>query len=276
MKFNRYILMDPETGGEPQGGGGAPVGDPAATNLPSDPVPEATGFSVKPEDLQDGKFGGKWSSPTEMAEHIKNIEDKYATLNREITDKSKQSDADIALTAKEQQTKQLQNDTIRDLAPKFIEGGMVVTEEIKAALIETGLTEMEIKVGAYELKEALDKNAVYVGGQENYNIIMDYHAENMNDDEKRAFNHTIQDPKHSQALMLGLQIMYEKKLAEGKAQPTGRVRGDGPVIINSIKPYETKQELLRDKTYADSRTASKADKDKYRQRLAITPDKVWR
>lgn len=273
------MLMDPATGGDPQGGGdGAPAGDPAvpATNLPSDPAPAATGFEVKPEDLQDGKFAGKWSSPTEMAEHIKSIEDKYATLNREITDKSKQSDADIALTAKEQQTKQLQNDTIRELAPKFIEGGMVVTEEIKAALVETGLTEMEIKVGAYELKEALDKNASYVGGQENYDIIMDYHAQNMTADEKRKFNHTIQDPNHSQALMLGLQVMYEKNVGKGEAQPAGRVRGDGPVIINSIKPYETKQELLRDKTYADSRTASKADKVKYRERLAITPDKVWR
>ena len=263
--------MDPEAGGEPQGGGGAPP----ATNLPSDPAPVA--FEVKPEDLQDGKFGGKWDTPTQMADHIKAIEDKYANLKREVADTTKQTDADIATTVAEQQAKQKQEDVMRELAPAFIEGGMVVTDEIKAALVEAGLTEMEIKVGAYELKESLDKNASYVGGQENYDIIMDYHAQNMTPEEKIQFNHSIQDPNHSQALMVGLQVMYERSVGDGgNTQPTDRVRGNGPASVNSIKPYESKAELLKDKRYADSRTASSADKAKYRQRLAITPDKVWR
>lgn len=280
MKFKQQFmlpLMNQETGGEPQGGGGggAPAGEPPATNLPSDPAPAT--FSVNPEDLQDGKFGGKWSSPTEMADYIKNIEDKHANLVRDIANNTKQTDEEIATAAEQTKQKQKQDATIRELAPAFIENGMVVTDEIKAALLETGLTEMEIKVGAYELKEALDKNASYVGGQENYDIIMEYHAQNMTPEEKVAFNHSIQNPNHSQALMVGLQTMYEKSLAEsGDEQPSGdRFRGDN---INSvgIKPYESKSELLKDKRYADSRSASSADKEKYRQRLAVTPDKVWR
>ena len=270
--------MEEENGGVPPTGGGAENTPPSG--LPSDNVPPAEGgvsFEIKPEDLQDGKFGGKWESPQQMADHIKSIEDKYANLKRDVTSQEQQTDEEIAATAAEVQKQQVQDDTVKELLPEFLKNGMVVTDEMKAKLVETGLSEQDIKLGAYEFKEAIDKNANYVGGKENYDIIMDYHAENMTDDEKRAFNHSIQDPKNSQALMVGLQTMYEKAQAENPEQPQtlqDRVRGN-PVQNNAIKPYENKQELLKDKKYADSRAASAADKAKFRARLATTPENVW-
>lgn len=282
FKFNNYVLMTQEGGGNPaaQGGGGEnPPAEPPS-GLPSDNQPPAEGgvsFEIKPEDLQDGKFGGKWESPQQMADHIKSIEDKYAGLKREVTDTTKQTDDEIAATAAELQTKQAQEQTIKDILPDFIENGMIITDEMKAALIETGLSEQDIKLGAYEFKEALDKNASYVGGKENYDIIMDYHAKNMTDEEKISFNHSIQNPNNSEALMVGLQVMYEKSLSEKPEEGNGdRIRGNNIASTSSIKPYENKAELMRDKKYADSRVASSADKAKYKQRLAITPDKVWR
>lgn len=251
----------------------APVAD-DTTNLPSDPKP--TVFEVNADDLQDGKFQGKWDNPQQMADYIKSIEDKHANLTRDIANGNKETDAEIAATASDIQKQQLQEDTIRELAPAFIEGGMVITDEIKAALIETGLTEMEIKVGAYELKESLDKNASYVGGKENYDIIMNHHAETMTPEQKAQFNHSIQDVNNSEALMIGLQVMYEKSLGESTSETTvDRVRGN--VVSNkSIEGYASKQELLKDKKYADSRNASASDKAKFRQRLGLTPDNVWR
>lgn len=254
----------------------APVEEPSG--LPSDNVPQDEGsvsFEIKPEDLQDGKFGGKWETPQQMAEHIKNIEDKYSSLKRDVTNQEKQTDEEIATTAAEIQKQNLQTSTVKELLPEFLNNGMVVTDGMREKLIETGLTEQDIKLGAYEFKEAVDKNASYVGGKENYDIIMDYHASNMSDDDKKAFNHSIQDPKNSQALMVGLQTMYERAQSRNPEEVnTDRVRGN-PVQNNAIQPYASKQELLRDKKYADSRVASASDKAKFKARLAATPEKVW-
>ena len=254
----------------------APVEEPSG--LPSDnqPIDEGSiSFEIKPEDLQDGKFAGKWETPQQMADHIKSIEDKYANLKRDVTTQEKQTDEEIATTAAEIQKKELQNNTVKELLPEFLDNGMVITDAMKDKLIETGLTEQDIKLGAYEFKEAIDKNASYVGGKENYDVIMDYHASNMSDDDKRAFNYSIQDPNNSQALMVGLQTMYERaQSANPDSVKQDRVRGN-PVQNNAIQPYASKQELLRDKKYADSRVASVSDKAKFKARLAATPENVW-
>ena len=273
------MLMTQETGGDVGGQGGGSTTPPAEpSGLPSDNQPPADGavsFEIKPEDLKDGKFMGKWASPQEMAEHIKAIEDKHAALNRDLTNQSKQTDEEIAATVAEIKAKETQQATVQSLLPEFLNNGMVVTDEMKEALTATGLTEQDIKLGAYEFKEAIDKNANYVGGKENYDLIMDYHAANMTDDEKRAFNHSVQDPNNSQALMVGLQTLYEKAQLENPNQaPVDRVRGN-PTQNNAIQPYANKAELLKDKKYADSRVASASDKAKFRARLNATPENVW-
>ena len=81
MKFNQHVLLEPEVGGEPQATGGGstpppatPPADPAPSGLPSDQGDPAS-FEIKPEDLTDGKFQGKWSNPQEMADYIKTIEE---------------------------------------------------------------------------------------------------------------------------------------------------------------------------------------------------------
>jgi DNA integrity scanning protein DisA with diadenylate cyclase activity len=160
------------------------------------------------------------------------------------------------------------------MVPDYLANGMVITQEMQEALTEVGMTEQEIKLGAYELKEGLDKNASYVGGKENYDIIMDYHKVNMSDDQKRAFNHSIQDANNSEALMVGLQTMYERDSGNVDSTPVDRVRGNPAPA--TIQRYGNKAELLRDKKFADSRKASAADKAKYRARLAITPEDIWR
>jgi len=102
---------------------------------------------------------------------------------------------------------------------------------------------------------------------------MNYHAENMDDAQKKSFNHSIQDPSNSEALMVGLQAMYERSLGVEKPQ-TDRVRGD-VAQNNAIKPYETKADLMRDKSFADSKMASASDKARFRARLRLTNDNVW-
>lgn len=247
--------------------------DVEVSGLPSD-VDNQTTFSFDEADIKDGKFDGRWSNPKEMADYIKNMEDKHSALSREVADKTKADNAEIETTSTEVKAQQLKDETIESLIPEYIANGMVVTPEMQTALSEVGMTEQEIKLGAYELKEAIDKNSDYVGGQENYDIIMDYHAKTMTDDEKRSFNHSIQNTNNSEALMVGLQTMYERGSGDVDTAVPDRVRGNPTPA--TIQGYGNKAELLRDKKYADSRNASAADKTKYRARLAITPDNVWK
>ena len=248
-----------------------PVEEPSG--LPSD-VDNQTSFSFDEADIKDGKFDGRWSNPKEMADYIKTMEDKHSALNREVADKNKADDADIENTSAEVKAQQLKDDTVKAMIPEYLANGMVVTQEMQEALIEVGMTEQEIKLGAYELKEGMDKNASYVGGKENYDIIMDYHAANMTPEDKVQFNHSISNPNNSEALMIGLQAMYERASGDIDTAVPDRVRGNPAPA--TIQGYANKGELLRDKKFADSRSASAADKAKYKARLAITPENVWR
>jgi len=247
------------------------------SGLPSDVAENVSvkdGFtSVADEQFgENGRFRGRWNNPAEMADFIENLETKHSNMGREVADAKKAQVAEVETMANEAQTQQMQSDLVKSLVPEFIGNGMVVTDEMNQQLSEAGLTQDQIKIGAYELKEAQATNAGYVGGKENYDIIMDYHAKEMSDEQKVKFNHSIEDPNNSEALMVGLQTMYEKSL--GAVESTDRVRGN-VAPTNSVKPYENRADLFRDKTYADSTSSNKYDKARYKARLAITPSEVY-
>ena len=285
----KHILMTAEGGGDVSGQGGGdtpPVEIPDATTsgLPSDVAAgelDLSGFEISDElkgKFKDGKLNGRFANMDEVLNTLKNIEDKYSSLNRDLSDKEKADLKAVEQTAEEVKAKQTQQSLVEKLAPEFIKNGMVITDEMKTQLNEAGLSEEQIKLGAYEFKEALTKNQNYVGGEENYNIIMEHHAANMSVEEKKAFNHSIQNPANSEALMVGLQAMYEKSLSEDKeSKPSGdRVRGNVSQG-NSVQGYETRAELFKDKKYIDS-PVGKKDKGavaKYRAKLALTDVKVY-
>ena len=263
--------------------GTPPVTDPAA-NPAADPANQADPQSSLPSDAAaqqaqaeaDNVLPEKWKSVKEMADHIKNMEDKYSQLSREVGNKSQQELDDIARTQADIAKQSSQQAVISELVPEFMSNGMNVTEEMQTKLTESGLSLDQIKIGAYEMKDALTKNHSYVGGEENYNIIMEYHAANMTPEQKTSFNHSIQNPANSEALMIGMQTMYERSI--GQEQPDGdRVRGNANQNTGN-RGYETKAELFADKRYIDS-PAGKKDAGaitKYRAKLALTPDSVWK
>lgn len=243
------------------------------SGLPSD-VDSQTSFSFDEADIKDGKFDGRWSNPKEMSDYIKSMEDKHSALNREIADRAKADDIDIENVSVEVRAEQAKTDTLNSIVPDYLANGMVITDEMTAALAEAGVTEETMKLNAYERKDSIDKHSAIVGGQENYDIIMDYHAETMTPEDKAAFNRNVQDPRNSKALLVGLQVLYERASGDVDSTPADRVRGNP--TPTTIQGYENKADLLRDKKFADSRKASEADKTKYRARLSITPENVWR
>lgn len=281
--------MSEENGGEPIAqGGGAPsseaVEPPATTGLPSDVNSEKPSFKTElPEELrsridENGMLDGKYASVEDILYALKEIKDKHANLNRELADKEKKEEQEIDAVAKEAQLEQKRNTVIESLVPEFLSNGMVITPEMEEQLLEAGITKEQIELGAYKMKETIALHQSYVGGKEEYDKIMSYHAQTMSLEEKEAFNRTVNSGQHSEALFLGLKAMYEKRTATGQTstQNTDRIRGDASQ--GGIKPYATRQELFNDKRYIDS-PAGRNDagaKAKYKARLAVTPENVWR
>jgi len=251
------------------------------SNLPSDNVEQTfDGFAITDElkaKFKDGKLNGRFESIDDVLGTLKSIEDKYANLNRELSDAEKAQVAEVQQTQEQMQTETKRLDTIRELVPAFMENGMQLTPEMTAKLTEAGLTESEIKLGAYEMKETLSTHHEMMGGKENYDIVMAYHAEKMTDEQKIAFNNDIQSGNHSEALMLGLQAMYEKGVGHQEpSEPQDRFRGDNQAN-SSAKGYETKAQLFADKKYIDSPAGQKdaGAIARYRAKLAVTDSKVY-
>jgi len=270
MLIKKHIFMNENDGT----GGDLPAGDDAGqSGLPSDVDTQVSALekfsNLEEGDFEKGLFKGRWNNPAEMADYIKNMEDKYSNLNRDIKDKEKLSDEQIQSQADEVKTVQLKEQTILDIAPQFIENGMQLTDDMKAKLIETGLTETEIKLGAYEYKERFEKAYNTVGGKEEYDSMMKWANDGLSDEEKLDFNRGLESV-HSNFAIEGLHNRYKN---DNKVSQD-RVRGD-IAPTPSTTGYSTKAELFRDKTFADSNRASANDKAKYKARLVATDPKVY-
>jgi len=245
------------------------------SGLPSDtdnaPLAGIDAFKeVNEEDFTDGKFKGRWNNASEMADYIKNMEDKYSNLNRDIKDKEKADTAEITQQVKDIEVNQKKEDAILDIAQSFIDNGMSLSDEMKTKLSEAGISETDMKLGAYEYKERFETAYNTVGGKEEYDAMMSWASEGLSDAEKLDFNKGLES-SHSQFAIEGLHNRYKND------NPVDKDRVRGTVTpVNSIKGYETKAELFRDKAFADSNVATSNDKAKYKARLALTSDGVWK
>lgn len=247
-----------------------PVVEETESRLPSDVAERET---EQPKiDLPDG-----WKSVDEMAAYIKEMKDKYAQLNDKIAREKRATEADVNEVKSQVEKEALQTQTINELIPQFIENGMSLSDEMVSKLEETGLTREQIELGAYKYKEARQRNASYVGGEENFVQIMEYAKNNMSASDKESLSAIVDEftrkGMSTQPLMLGLKAMYEQAV-KPEAGNTDRVRGIP--TAGGVKPYETRQELFRDRAYIQGVGKNDAGAvAKYKARLAATPDSVW-
>jgi len=250
--------------------------EPEFSNLPSeqDEVVSAKDkfTQVSDDDFNEkGLFKGRWNNPQEMADYIKNIEDKHANTVRDMKDSEKRTETEIQTQAEELKVQQLKQDTVLELAPKFVENGMKLTDEMIAKLEETGLTETEIKLGAYEYKERFESAYNVVGGKQEYDTMMQWAVEGLTDAEKQEFNNDLGNAKVSKFAIEGL---YNRYKANNKDDNITRFRGQPSQ--GTVGGYSTRAELFKDKAFVDSNRATEADRAKYRARLRVTPDEVWK
>lgn len=219
----------------------------------------------------DGKLLGKYETLEQLADAHKNLQDKHAQYVEEVKNNEKNINTDIAA----QQVEAKKIETMQSLLPDFLNNNMQLTPEMETVLTEAGLDIRDVKLGALELRDRIATAHEVVGGKENYEAMMGWATQALNDADKAAFDKDIMSAQ-SRFAIKGLFQEYQTAVEKGETTPQQRLNGD--TTVRTVQPYASRQELMRDKAYIDSNAGKRdiAAQNAYKARLAITPDAVWR
>lgn len=246
---------------------------PSTSGLPSDNQPQDfSGFELNDETkakFKDGKLNGRFNNINEVLEKLKEAEDYKANNVRDQTNQQQTNQQEIDDAAALEATQATQQTTINEMLPQFIENNMELTADMEAKAVEVGIDIRDLKLGALELKDRVQKAHAVIGSSEEYNAMLAWGKENMTDSQKSAFDNDVTGGMSEYAIK-GLHADY--KAAGGVNAP--RIAGE--TFTNSIKPYADRQELFKDREYLRSAAGKRdtAAKQRYNDRLKATSDAV--
>ncbi len=242
--------------------------------LPSDEV-ETPSFDTYLENnrSENGKLFGRFDTPEQALDHFREQEVKHTNNMRDLKDEQKQhvQDEQSVQDAKQQETDRIQK--LGELTPAFIENGMNMTPELKQAIMDGGLSEAEVELGAYKLRDSIDRAYSVVGGKEEYTAMLQSEVvQSMDDETKAEFDLAIKSMIGGKSTMgvLAIEGMY----ARYKAGDSGEVvsnRVEGHTAPNTVSGYKTQAEMLKDKRAADKNPALRKA---YSEKMGRTSDSV--
>ena len=157
---------------------------------------------------------------------------------------SKDSKEDTKEDTKDETEKVDVDSQINDLVNKFLDSDGKLSEEEKAELAKTGLSDelfLALANGVEATREAADQK-VYesVGGRETYDRMLDFAKENFSEEQKEAFNDALfSGNEHlAQLAVAGLKATMDSvnKAPERKVEASG--------TTTATKGFETQQELI--------------------------------
>lgn len=221
----------------------------------------------------DPEYMKQFKSLDDFKNKYRELHKQYSNTVREYKDKEKttQSQQEQLVQAREKEAKQ--QEVVMELLPKFMENNMQLTPEMEQELVEHGLDIRDVKLGAIEIKEKLSKAHDVVGGKEEYESMIGWAREYLSEDQRNAFDKDVSGGM-SEFAIRGLHSTYKEKV--GDAQPQDRLRGQSPTNGNGMRPYASREEVLKDRSYVNS-SRGRMDAGavaRHKARLAITPDSV--
>jgi hypothetical protein len=221
--------------------------------------------------VKDGMIGGKFKTVADMMASYKDLEAKYANARRELVqDGGNQQQQQEQQQQEQQQLVQKQQEVINDLLPKFIENGMQLNDELIQKAKEVGIDERDIKLKAYEVKEAAQKAYSVVGGKENYEQMLNWAKEALPQEKKVEFDKGLASDM-SEFAIKGLWYEFEKAKKDGSYE-----RITGNPSPDTLRGYTNRAELYRDKDFAEQarRRGDNTLWEKYQAKLRVTPQSV--
>ena len=201
----------------------------------------------------------KFQSPEDMAK-------AYNELQSKLGEGSKEKDSSTKEKAEPNQT--VMQEIIDSATNEFIENGELTDKSFKA-LEEQGLPR-EIVEAYVAGQQALMENQVNqvkatVGGEENYNAMAEWAAENLDQSELDAFNEVVESGSINQAQMAVRGLYSQFASAGGKAPNLIQGNTSG----SAVKPFNSAAqvtEAMRDPRYKNDPAYRKTVED----RLAVT------
>lgn len=222
---------------------------------------------------KEPEYMKQFKSLDDFKNKYKELHNQYSNTVREYKEKEKSSKAEQESQAQQQQKLQSQQDTIMSLLPQFMQNGMKLTPEMEEVAKAQDIDIRDLKLGAIDLKERIEKAHSVVGGADEYNAMIAWAKENTNEEQRVAFDKDVISSM-SEFAIRGMYSMYKDAIKDGNTQPQDRFRGQS--ATSTVKPYGSQDELLADRRYINS-AKGRADSnaiEKHKQRMAITPDAV--
>ena len=240
---------------------------PSEQTPPTDLAPLTEGLE---EIVKDGMIGGKFKTVADMMASYQELEGKYANARRDLAGGEQQEQQEQQQQQEQEQILAKQQETINAILPKFIENGMQLTDELLTQAKEAGLDERDVKLKAYEIREATQKAYTVVGGKENYDQMLAWGATALSPEQKIEFDRGLASGMSEYAIK-GLWTEFEKAKANGTYS-----RMEGNPAPQSEKGYSSRAELYRDKDIAEASRRRGDDTlwKKYQAKLKITPHEV--
>ena len=202
----------------------------------------------------------KFQSPEDMAKAYNELQSKLGEGNKEKESSKKESKAEPDQT--------VMQEIIDSATNEFIESGELTDKSFKA-LEDQGLPR-EIVEAYVAGQRALMENQVNqvkatVGGEENYNAMAEWAAENLDQSELDAFNEVVESGSINQAQMAVRGLYSQFASAGGKAPNLIQGNTSG----SAVKPFNSAAqvtEAMRDPRYKNDPAYRKTVED----RLAVT------
>jgi len=243
--------------------------------LPSDEVVAPTiDDYISANTSDNGKLFGRFDDVASALDHFREQEIKHTNNMREIKEGQKEVEQKQSEQAAKAEAEQTRVAKINELVPQMLENNMSITDEMKTVMEEAGLSQAEIELGAYKVRDITQKAFAVYGGQEKFEQVKAWAEENLDEATKRAFDINMGDMVQGKEAvgilaMEGLLSRYEKANA-GEIQPVQRVEGT-PTGRTSTRGYASQAEMFKDKRAADNDPKLRAA---YQAKLNQTADNI--
>ena len=210
--------------------------------------------------MKENKINGRFGSVQEILDKLKETEDKFANDVR--TNQNKQ-----VQTTEEQQKLVAKQAVGSEIEKAFIDGGMVLTDEMIKKGVDAGIDARDIKLRAIDIRDSANTAHSVVGSKEVYDEMIGWARETMTEAQKKSFNNDL-NTNMSEYAIKGLHADYQKAMAEG----TVTQRISGQPVNQSISAYANQRELFADKDKAEiaKKRGNTKDWEIYQRKLTAT------
>lgn len=191
-------------------------------------------------------LAGKYKTPEDLEKAYKELEAKLGKQDEKPTeeDTKETKDTETEAPANEEEAKELAESKgldFSELNAEYADNGELSQETYKR-LADAGID--EATVNAYiQGQEALAQQNVTklqnsIGGEENFNSMVEWAADNLSEAEKNSFNKMVSDEASAEFAIKGLYARYQ-----AEAEPR-LLDGNSPATGNS--GYQSQREMTRD------------------------------